>query len=77
MPLLISYHQNAVRCASESLRRVRIMQEQLLETGTCLNDHIARLEEEKTVLERRNSHLEEMQKSIICAANVKDDANKS
>lgn len=41
-----------------------------------LSDEIARLEKEKTELENRNSHLEDMEKYMIGAANDKDDKHK-
>ena len=52
----------AVRYAVESLHRVRIVQEESLKKGMRLSDEIARLEKEKTELENRNSHLEDMEK---------------
>ena len=66
----------AVRYAVESLHRVRIVQEESLKKGTRLSDEIARLEKEKTELENRNSHLEDMEKYMIGAANDKDDKHK-
>ena len=66
----------AVRYAVESLRRVRIVQEESLKKGMRLSDEIARLEKEKTELENRNSHLEDMEKYMIGAANDKDDKHK-
>ena len=66
----------AVRYAVESLHRVRIVQEESLKKGMRLSDEIARLEKEKTELENRNSHLEDMEKYMIDAANDKDDKHK-
>lgn len=66
----------AVRYAVESLHRVRIVQEESLKKGMRLSDEIARLEKEKTELENRNSHLEDMEKYMIGAANDKDDKHK-